>query len=401
VIITRYIIKEHIGPFIFGLSLILFIFTLNLVIQMLNKVTGKGIPVEVIIELFALNLAWIVALAVPMAVLVASLSGFGRLSGDGEITALRSSGVSPLRMMRGPLIVATLLAITIGYFNNNILPEMNHRAKLLMIDISRKKPTLNIEPGIYAFIVPRMVLLASGVNTDDGTLQNVTIYDERTQGKRSIISALNGQLKYIAQEEMIRLTLKQGEIHRPTDSESNGWEWTRYDSAVFRISAPDMMLKRQKEGWRGDREMTVVQMRAEVARLRLEIAERRTDDASFNNKRIAQYLVEIHKKFSIPTACIVFILFGAPLGMMAHKGGIGSSAAISLLFFTIYWALLYGGETMADRGWASPAVAMWTPNLFFALLGIYLIGLAGRRTTLPLVGWFSELFARIKHWRKG
>ena len=98
-ILARSILREHLAPFLFGLSLIVFIFTLNLLYQVLGKITGKGLPAEVILEYFFNNTAWILALAVPMAVLVATLSAFGRLAGDGEITALRAAGVAPTRLV--------------------------------------------------------------------------------------------------------------------------------------------------------------------------------------------------------------------------------------------------------------------------------------------------------------
>src|SRR5512144_2193375 len=95
----RYILREFIAPFVFSLSLIIFLFVLNLVFQMLGRITGKGLPTSTIFEFFFLNLAWMVALAVPMAVLVATLTTYGRLSSDREVTALKSSGVGPVRLM--------------------------------------------------------------------------------------------------------------------------------------------------------------------------------------------------------------------------------------------------------------------------------------------------------------
>jgi len=89
-------------------------------------------------------------------------------------------------------------------------------------------------------------------------------------------------------------------------------------------------------------------------------------------KSINTYTVELHKKFSIPFACIIFIIIGAPLGVMARKGGLGSSISISLLFFIIYWAFLIGGEELADRGFLNPGLSMWLPNIILGLIGIYL-----------------------------
>jgi lipopolysaccharide export system permease protein len=90
----RYLTREFIPPFFFSLSLIVFLFVLNLVFTMLGRIVGKGLPILTVLEFFGLNLAWMIALAVPMAVLVAVLSAYGRLSSDNEVTrcAHRASG---------------------------------------------------------------------------------------------------------------------------------------------------------------------------------------------------------------------------------------------------------------------------------------------------------------------
>lgn len=387
-IINRYIVKEHVAPFFFGLALIIFIFIMNLLVQTLGRIAGKGLPLLVIIEFFALNLAWILALAVPMAVLIATLSAFGRMSGDGEITALRASGVSPNQLIRPALFASLLITAWVMWFNNFVLPEMNHRTKLLQIDISRKKPTWSIEPNIYNFEIPNYILHAKGVNQKTSTLKEVTIFDEHNPEERSTITAKEGLLQFQADQEIVLMTLFKGEIHRPSDREPDAYEYTRFDSAKFRLSIPGMVLKRGRDVGRSERELDVREMMNRINEIR-------DNQDVYSRRRISQYLVEIHKKFSIPAACIVFILIGAPLGILAHKGGLGVSGAVSLIFFTIYWAFLTAGEQLADRGRLSPAISMWIANVTLAACGFYLIWLTHRRTTLPGVRLVSNLISKL------
>jgi len=387
-ILARYILKEHIAPFFFGLSLIVFIFTMNLLFQLLGRIAGKGISGWVILEYFGLNLAWIIALAVPMAVLIATVSAFGRLSSDGEITALRATGISPTKLMKPVMVAAFLVAVGIGLFNNFLLPEMNHRTKLLYSDISRKKPTINIEPGIFSFSLPKYVIRAADVNQINGTMKEITIFDNHEKGKHTTITSVGGQLKFVSTEERIVLTLNNGEIHRPSIDDPDVYEVTAFDSALFRIPAPGMVMKRGTSGYRGDRELTVTEMLEKVRKLK-------EKEGAHNQRRISAYMVEIHKKFTIPIACLVFVLLGTPLGIMAHRGGFGISGGISLLFFVIYWAFLAAGETLADRQLASPGVAMWMPNILLAFVGLWLVRMAKRRTSLPAVGWIAGKLSRL------
>ena len=148
---------------------------MNLLFRMLPKLAGKGIPLLTAIEYFALSLAWILALAVPMAVLISTLSAFGRMAADGEITALRASGVSPRRLIMPALIGGFLMTGWVFYFNNYLLPDMNHRTKLLQIDISRKKPTFNLEANIFNFDIPNYVMLSKNINPETNSLKELII----------------------------------------------------------------------------------------------------------------------------------------------------------------------------------------------------------------------------------
>ncbi len=99
-------------------------------------------------------------------------------------------------------------------------------------------------------------------------------------------------------------------------------------------------------------------------------------------KQIDQYKVEIYKKYSIPVACIVFVLIGVPLGIMSKRGGFGVAASLSLGFFVLYWAFLSGGETLADRNILSPFSAMWAANILLGVLGCYLTVRIGKESVV-------------------
>jgi lipopolysaccharide export system permease protein len=109
------------------------------------------------------------------------------------------------------------------------------------------------------------------------------------------------------------------------------------------------------------------------------------------------YLVEIHKKYSIPAACIVFVLVGAPLGVITRRGGFGIAASMSLGFFVLYWSCLIGGEKLADRGIVSPFTGMWIANIIIGLLGVYLT--ARVRKEAFLINWAGLRRFLPRRWR--
>ena len=147
-ILYRYLIKEHIFPFCACLSIIVFYFIMQQAIVYLNEIISKGLDPGVILEVFAIQLGWIITLAIPMAILTATLWVFGRMSGDNEITSIKASGQSLFRLLMPVLAAAAIFTILLVYFNDLILPDANHRAANLLSDISRKRPAAFIEPRV-------------------------------------------------------------------------------------------------------------------------------------------------------------------------------------------------------------------------------------------------------------
>lgn len=364
-IIYRYLVLEFIPPFFYAFCLISLIILMNLVVQMLGKISGKGLDPHVVFEFFYLNMAWIVALAVPMAVLVATLTAFGRLSADNEITALKAAGISLWQLIVPFFVVAALFCYLLIEFNNRVLPEFNHRSRSLSGDIHRKRPTLALEEGVFIFDLPQYVLWAKRIDQRRSHLYSVVIYDESNARYPTIVSAQEGDLSFVRPEEAFHLQLYNGEIHRQDARDPSYYQRTHFEKSLLRIVAPNMIFERQESEYRSDRELSAPAMWKQVKEMKKEPVK--------NRRRINAFLVEIHKKYSIPFACLVFVLIGAPLGVRAHRGGLGVAAGLSVLFFLIYWAFLIGGEDLADRNYVTPAMAMWMPNVLLTGVGIYLM----------------------------
>lgn len=372
-LLTRYLIREHVASFFGSLLLIVFIFTLNFAFQVLGKILGKGLSGRVILEYFLLNMAWILALAVPMAVLIATLMAFGRLAGDNEITALKSGGVNLVTLIRPIFLLAILLAVLLIGFNNSILPAFNHRAKMLRKSIYQKQPTMKMEESVFQFDIPGYVFLAKTIDHTTGEMFKLTIFDESEKNRRATILAEEGRLHFDEERAEFSLRLTEGEIHRLDLRQREDYATIAYDSARFRIEAPDMMLQTNVSQYKGSRELTIPQM--------LERIHHWEQNPERNARRIRSYTVEIHKKFSIPVACLIFVLIGATLGMRAGMGNMAVSSGLSIAFFLIYWVFLMGGEDLADRGFMSPGVAMWLPNLLLGGFGVYLVFSTIREST--------------------
>ena len=208
-LITKYLLREISSPFLISLLIITFILFVNFLLRAVDRFLGKGLEISIIIEYLFLNLAWIIALSIPMAMLLATFTTFGRLSEDNDINALRSSGVSFISILMPPLIFGFSVALLLIIFNNYVLPEMNFKARLLSGDIYKKMPDVNIEPGVFLDNIPNYNMIIS--DKKDSTMMNVRIFSKGKTESQTSIYAKTGNLSTLS--DAFLLTLKNGEIH--------------------------------------------------------------------------------------------------------------------------------------------------------------------------------------------
>lgn len=426
--IYKYILKAHFAPFIISFFIVIFVFTFQFIMKFIDNLIGKGLSWWVISQLIVLNLAWMVTLAGPMAALIATLMAFGTLSSTNEITVMQSSGLSPIKMMFPVLIVSGLLCYGLIVFNNKVLPEANHRTRILMTDIQRTRPTFVIEPGKFSDDISGYNLLAKKTFPESNKLEGIFIIDNSSPSSTNILTAERGEINFSKDYTKIILDLYNGEIHQL--GRRNAYEDYRkvkFEKHIVTIEAQGFGFSKSDESAfsRGDRELSSDSMKQIIGRLRSDfvndiiastksIQQLALDFANikFNTsqldtsgtksnemfakslmnkyrgfrgklqglkqaeqstqKQIDTYQVEIDKKYSIPFACIVFVLIGAPLGIITRKGGFGIAAGMSLGFFLLYWIFLIGGEKLADREFLTPFLSMWSANIILGVIGIYL-----------------------------
>jgi len=192
-ILTRYVLKEHVGPLVFSLAALTALLLLQQVAKRFGDLVGKGLSWGVIGEFFLLSVPFIIAMTLPMAVLVAVLYAFSRLASENEITALRASGVSILRIVRPVLWAGLLVAIVMLGFNDQVLSRSNHRLRTLQTDIARKKPTFTLREQVMNEVSPGKLFLKTGhIDPATNKLREVTIYDFTDPLRRRTVYADSG-----------------------------------------------------------------------------------------------------------------------------------------------------------------------------------------------------------------
>ena len=453
-LLTRYILKQLLMPFIFSLLIIIFVLFTQFLLRAIDRFIGKGLDIGTIFEYLFLNLGWIAALSVPMAVLVAALMSFGQFSEDNEITAMRASGISFNTILRPAILFGLTISAVLILFNSFIMPEMNFKARMLSGDIYRKRPDLNIEPGYFMDDLPSYSMIIRDKEGD--TLKDVRIFSKGSGQTQTSIHSKTGELSTI--DDAIVLDMFDGEIHELDTRDFGNYRRIEFDKHKITIAADDLFLNRRDTTSRSDREMTVpmifvkrenISKRIDIVNSRIGRAFKRTgldsivpldfdesqiilsefkesynldslitqDEKYKKEKDIGiterqlrneynllrsyikssnKYEVELHKKFSLPAACILFVMTGASLGVLFRKGGFTIAVGLSFGFFLIYYILMIVGEDLADRNIVSPVIGVWSPNAILLIISMYLI-LHTVKEQAPLRASFSFLKKLLKN----
>jgi lipopolysaccharide export system permease protein len=510
-ILSRYVLKEHLGPLTFALTALTSLLLLNYVAKNFGELVGKGLPWQVIVEFFVLSVPFTFAMTLPMAVLVAVLYAFSRLASENEITAMRASGVGMTRLTIPVLIAATFLAVGMLAFNDQVLSRANHRLAMLQRDIFRTRPTFALkEQVINTLQEGRLYLRAGRIERGSSHMKEVVVYDMSDPTRRRTIVADSGEIGFAPNRRDLFMTLFDGVMQEvPTQNPAQLTRLFYRRDRIRVVGVASQFEESQMQQGKSDREMTICEMvnavvaadrrrqlahqdvqRIEAERARNRGSERpdggkvqfntpvtlgglycsliariglgvkearaaerqgqpanvegraarsnpqratraiarpagrevrsatvttpgvdsaevrqfqsRLNDAreqiAMHEKTRDRYLVEIHKKFSLAVACIVFVLVGAPIALRFPRGGVGLVIGVSLAIFALYYVGLIGGEALADRSIISPFWGMWGANVIMAVLGVFMTARMGREGETARGGDFGDMLETLRVW---
>jgi len=453
-LVDRHLLGTFVPPFFFGLTVTTFLLMTDVLQGYINLFLEKGIRFEVATEILLLSLGHTFALTIPMATLIGVLMSMGHLAADQEVTALKACGVSLYRLTAPLLVVGTLLSGLMIAYNHYVLPDSNHRLRSRLFEVRQLRPTLSIKPNTFEEITPRFTIFVRSKDDITGELTDVILYEREGVGDTSpdVIVAETGLLKTL-DPTRIRLDLFRGEMHRmPDPLDPRSYNRTRFERQTFIVDLDTGGQRLRRSAQRGEREMdlrALSQARAEQDSLAvtkiaegrrllsdiiepaylersadtapilastrspldeyrtwLGLVESRNRSLSLNAQvaeshrvKAMRYATEWHKKFSIPVACMVFVILGVPLALVSARGGRGVSVGVSLAAFILYFVLISTGEKLADRGHLAPWLAMWSPNLVLGTIGVVLLYQSVQETRvvqIPLPAWAERLRERLQ-----
>jgi lipopolysaccharide export system permease protein len=384
--LRRYVLREVVTPFLFGIGVFTFILLTARMLKLVELVVNRGVPFLQIAKLFAYILPTFLEVTVPMALLLAVLLSVGRLSADSEIVALKTSGISLYQMVVPVLLFTSAVCVLSFLLGAYARPWGNSGLKASLYEIAKTRASAGLRERVFNDDFAGLVIYVEHVRPPGDQLEGILIADSRDPNQRNTVTAKRGFLVGNEATHSVTLRLLDGNIHTFTPDEQS---YQKTDFSVYDVTLNlAVALARFSRHEKDAQEMTIGELRAAIAA--------RTAAGQPANTE----LVELHRKFSLPFACLVFGLVAVPLGLQPVRAVRSRGFSVSLALIFLYYLLLTAGQAMAEKGSLPPMVALWIPNVVFGVLGTVLFTSAARESSLSLSGRVGQRLALLRAGRQ-
>jgi LPS export ABC transporter permease LptF/LPS export ABC transporter permease LptG len=378
--LDRYILSEILGPLGLGFLVYTFILLIRFLFQSAEMIIRRGLPASIVGELLMLTLPNIVVLTLPMSLLFGILIAVGRLSSDSELIAMRSSGISLLTLYRPILFLSAVFTLLNTVLMVYTLPWGNHALQQLRLEITTQSISQQVQPRVFYEEWEGKVLYVFETPPGEDRWKGVFLAESiPTSEDNEITIADWGEVRVEPDGERVVLRLYNAVRHKVNLNAPDRYEISRHRRL-------DLILEEQFTS----EQKAKISVSKSIRELTLKELRQISRDPGSSGEQRNLARVEIHKKFSIPAACLVFGLFALPLGINNRRGGKASGFALSIGVIVLYYVLLSNGEEAARYGRIPGWVAMWAPNLLMAAGGLFLLMRRNQDKSL--------LLSRIDRW---
>lgn len=354
-ILDKYILKEFVGPFLFGICAFTSVFVgTGTLYRIANLINEYGASLWAVTRVFALALPSIIILTFPMSTLLGSLLAFGRLSSSSEIIVMRAGGQNFTRLAMPVYILAFIISIVTIGFNEYVVPRSNHAYETII----REEIKHNAVPPTQEHIV---IKNTSGENIE--RLMYARQFDSRTKELRTIT------LQEFQDNVLVRMEKAERAIWQ------NG-KWEMQNGIIYDLSSTgdverNLRFTKQtlpitqgpkdiKENKKDPEEMTIHELKDQIKALEA------------NHVNTNKLKIEMYNRFALPMASLVCALVGAPLGLQKQRGSSSIGFGISVIVIFVYYSVMTLATAMGKAGNIPPLLAVWMPNILCGIAGIYL-----------------------------
>ncbi len=377
--LDRYLIRETLGPFALGLVLFTFLLAIQPMLEQAEVLISKGTPMPTVGFLLLTLLPHALGLTIPMAFLASIVMALGRLSGDREAVALMACGVSPLRMLRPVVVMATVTAAATLYVLVWVMPDANKTFSRVTFELTQKMAAQDIKPRLFYEGFTGKVILVGDV-TPGGQWNEVLVADTTQPGRPGVRLAETGTLVVDDERQLVNIVLGQVSGYQPVP-----------DTAEYQLQRSGREITQIDPGvvFNAGRGLAADLNSMTLAELDVAAATRVAADLSPHNEIIYK-----QQRFSFPASAFVFALIGLALGLHTRKEGKMAGFAVGIAVVLVYYGIMAWFEGLARAGDFSALWARWMPNIILGLAGVLLLWWRMRGTA-------RSLEIRVPAWASG
>jgi lipopolysaccharide export system permease protein len=353
--IDRYIFKELLEPFLFGLGAFTAILSASMIMfELVRAVVLKGMPLVVALQVFVYRLPSIVVYIFPMAMLLGALLAFSRLSSQSEIIAFRASGISLYRLIVPVIFLGLIVSFVNLTFSEIVVPESNKAAKNLLIETSAKHQP-KMQKNVFVPEMKKGVLkrIFYAETMRGSTMQDV-IVQEFSDGKlNQILTAKTA----VWQKDKNEWLFSDGTIYLIAETgEYKHLIKFKEQSIAIKYTPADFYI-----GDKNPEEMTLGELREFIG-----LKEKMGVD-------VTDFKIQLNMKMAIPFASLVFALLGAPLGINPRRASSSIGLGLSIIVIFLYYILTFISMSIGELGIITPGMAAWLPNFITGGIGWYIL----------------------------
>lgn len=391
--LARYLISEVLSPFFFGLMAFTFVLLVARILKLIELVVTRGVPLLEIGRLLSMILPTFFELTVPMAFLLAILLGLGRLSNDGEILALKASGISPPQILWPMGALAVIIAMVTLGLTLFARPAANLALRKELYNIAKTRVGTALKEKVFNSDFPKILIYVEEIIPPGNTAQGILIVDKRDRLKEDIILGKVALISTDEQTNTLGLKLFDGSIYEREKNRS-GFSQTRFNIYDFKLDLDELIGPVKKRD--------TAPKEASLKRLINMIRKKEASGGSAIAER-----VELQQRLSFAFVPIVFCLLGVSLTLLPRSSRASRSWGFALCLFWLvaYYALLSLGQALGNNGVLRPIPALWLPNVIVGGIAVFLFTKAVRESPLYLqkkfdTAWVWAAQSLARHRRK-
>jgi lipopolysaccharide export system permease protein len=358
--LSCYLLSEILPPFLLGLLTFTFILLIARILKLVELIVTRGIPLTQVGRLLVLILPTFLELTLPMAFLLAILLGLGRLSGDQELLALKSSGVSPVQILIPLIFMAASVAIITFLLTTWVRPAAQVALKDELYNIAKTRVGTVLREKVFNDDFPNILIYVEEIIPPGNVAQGILIIDKRETAKENIIVGKVGLINTEEQTHTLSLRLFDGSIYE-RDRTRSDFSQTNFNIYDFKLDL-DEFIGPAKMKDAGPKEMSLNRLLKTI------------DEKQAAGLNARPELMELHQRIAFSFAPIVFCLLGVSLSLLPRTSRANRSwgVALCVVWLVVYYALLSLGKALGERGAFHPFVALWFPNIIIGVISFHL-----------------------------